>query len=46
MISMFSTVWPAMPKRVINTHEDADHVWATSSSRARKSLPIVRYRRE
>src|SRR6516165_2584212 len=27
MISMFSEVWPAMPKRVINTHEDADHVW-------------------
>ena len=27
MISMFSSVWPAMPKRVINTHEDADHVW-------------------
>ena len=27
MISMFSTVWPAMPERVINTHEDADHVW-------------------
>jgi len=24
---MFSKVWPAMPKRVINTHEDADHVW-------------------
>ena len=27
MIDMFSKVWPAMPKRVINTHEDADHVW-------------------
>lgn len=27
MIEMFSKVWPAMPKRVINTHEDADHVW-------------------
>jgi hypothetical protein len=25
MIAMFSKVWPAMPKRVINTHEDADH---------------------
>jgi glyoxylase-like metal-dependent hydrolase (beta-lactamase superfamily II) len=24
---MFSTVWPAMPERVINTHEDADHIW-------------------
>jgi cyclase len=27
MIEMFSKVWPAMPQRVINTHEDADHVW-------------------
>lgn len=27
MIEMFSKVWPAMPKRVINTHEDGDHVW-------------------
>jgi glyoxylase-like metal-dependent hydrolase (beta-lactamase superfamily II) len=27
MIEMFSKVWPAMPERVINTHEDADHVW-------------------
>jgi glyoxylase-like metal-dependent hydrolase (beta-lactamase superfamily II) len=27
MIDMFSKVWTAMPKRVINTHEDADHVW-------------------
>jgi cyclase len=27
MIEMFGTVWRAMPKRVINTHEDADHVW-------------------
>jgi cyclase len=27
MIQLFSKVWPAMPKRVINTHEDADHVW-------------------
>jgi len=27
MISMFGEVWPAMPERVINTHEDADHVW-------------------
>ena len=27
MIEMFSKVWPAMPRRVINTHEDADHVW-------------------
>jgi cyclase len=27
MIEMFSKVWPAMPKRVINRHEDGDHVW-------------------
>jgi len=27
MIEMFSKVWLAMPKCVINTHEDADHVW-------------------
>lgn len=27
MIEMFGKVWPAMPSRVINTHEDADHVW-------------------
>ena len=27
MIDLFSKVWPAMPKQVINTHEDADHVW-------------------
>jgi len=27
MIEMFSKVWPAMPQRVVNTHEDADHVW-------------------
>ncbi|NLF40868.1 MBL fold metallo-hydrolase [bacterium] len=27
MIEMFSKVWTAMPKRVVNTHEDGDHVW-------------------
>jgi len=27
MIDLFSQVWSAMPNRVINTHEDADHVW-------------------
>ena len=27
MIELFGEVWPGMPKRVINTHEDADHVW-------------------
>ena len=27
MIEMFGKVWPAMPKRVVNTHEDSDHVF-------------------
>jgi cyclase len=27
MIDLFSRVWPGMPNRVINTHEDGDHVW-------------------
>ena len=27
MIEMFSKVWTKMPRRVINTHEDGDHVW-------------------
>jgi len=27
MIELFGTVWAAMPARVINTNEDADHVW-------------------
>src|SRR5689334_22066771 len=27
MIELFGKVWPGMPKRVINTHEDGDHVW-------------------
>jgi len=27
MIKLFGTVWPGMPKYVINTHEDGDHVW-------------------
>jgi glyoxylase-like metal-dependent hydrolase (beta-lactamase superfamily II) len=27
MIELFGRVWPCMPKRVINTHEDGDHVW-------------------
>jgi len=27
MIDLFGAVWPSMPQRVINTHEDADHVW-------------------
>jgi cyclase len=27
MIELFATVWPAMPRRVVNTHEDGDHVW-------------------
>lgn len=27
MIDHFSKVWSGMPQRVVNTHEDADHVW-------------------
>jgi glyoxylase-like metal-dependent hydrolase (beta-lactamase superfamily II) len=27
MIELFSKVWDGMPRRVVNTHEDADHVW-------------------
>ena len=27
MIELFGKVWPSMPTRVVNTHEDADHVW-------------------
>jgi len=27
MIKLFGKVWPGMPKYVINTHEDGDHVW-------------------
>jgi glyoxylase-like metal-dependent hydrolase (beta-lactamase superfamily II) len=27
MIELFGKVWTAMPRRVINTHEDSDHVW-------------------
>jgi glyoxylase-like metal-dependent hydrolase (beta-lactamase superfamily II) len=27
MIEMFGEVWSAMPERVVNTHEDSDHVY-------------------
>jgi glyoxylase-like metal-dependent hydrolase (beta-lactamase superfamily II) len=27
MIELFGRVWPGMPRRVVNTHEDWDHVW-------------------
>ena len=27
MIEMFGKVWPAMPNRVVNPHEDSDHVF-------------------
>jgi glyoxylase-like metal-dependent hydrolase (beta-lactamase superfamily II) len=27
MAGLFGTVWPGMPKRVINTSESGDHVW-------------------
>ena len=26
MIELFGKVWRGMPKRVVNTHEDGDHV--------------------
>ena len=27
MIELFGKVWPGMARRVVNTHEDGDHVW-------------------
>jgi glyoxylase-like metal-dependent hydrolase (beta-lactamase superfamily II) len=27
MIELFGKVWRGMPKRVVNSHEDGDHVW-------------------
>jgi glyoxylase-like metal-dependent hydrolase (beta-lactamase superfamily II) len=27
MLELFATVWPGMPRRVVNTHEDGAHVW-------------------
>ena len=42
MIELFSKVWLSMPKRVINTHEDGDHVWVINSSRGRRSAPTGR----
>jgi cyclase len=27
MIELFGKVWPSMPRRVVNTQEDGDHVW-------------------
>jgi cyclase len=27
MIELFGKVWPGMPRRVVNTNEDGDHVW-------------------
>ena len=27
MIALFGGVWPGMPRRVVNTHEDGAHVW-------------------
>ena len=34
MIELFSTVWPSMPKYVVNTHEDSDHVWGNQLFRS------------
>lgn len=44
MIDLFSTIWPAMPKYVVNTHEDSDHVWGNQLFRnaeiiAHQSVP-------
>jgi glyoxylase-like metal-dependent hydrolase (beta-lactamase superfamily II) len=30
MIELFGKVWPGMPKRVINTHEDGDPMWGNA----------------
>ena len=27
MIALFGGVWPSLPRRVVNTHEDGAHVW-------------------
>ena len=43
MIELFGKVWPAMPKRVINTHEDAEMSGETNCSTARKSSPTGRF---
>jgi cyclase len=43
MIEMFSTVWPAMPKRFINTHEGGDHVWVINFLMALRSSSTGRY---
>jgi glyoxylase-like metal-dependent hydrolase (beta-lactamase superfamily II) len=45
MIEMFGRVWAAMPQRVINTHEDADHVWGNQLFEgaeiiAHRSVPV------
>jgi len=44
MIELFGRVWRGMPKRVINTHEDGDHVWGNQIFRgaeiiAHRTLP-------
>ena len=44
MIALFGRVWAGMPRRVINTHEDADHVWGNQCFRgaeiiAHRSVP-------
>jgi cyclase len=44
MIELFGTVWKGMPKYVINTHEDGDHVWGNQLFKgaeiiAHKSVP-------
>jgi Metallo-beta-lactamase superfamily len=44
MIELLGTVWKSMPKYVINTHEDGDHVWGNQLFKgaeiiAHKSVP-------
>jgi len=44
MIELFGRVWPGMPRRVVNAHEDADHVWGNQLFRgaeiiAHRSVP-------
>jgi glyoxylase-like metal-dependent hydrolase (beta-lactamase superfamily II) len=44
MMELFGRVWAAVPQRVVNTHEDADHVWGNQLFRgaeiiAHRSVP-------
>jgi cyclase len=50
MIELFGKVWQGMPRRVINTHEDGDHVWGNqlfegaeiiAHRKVRELMPLV-----